>query len=851
MSRRHSAILATTAVGLVAAFAVISLVLTRSASALPPGGSDTFNVSAVVSITSRLGSEDIPMTGSVGLTRSDPRMEGDFEVVDIDITSISLTGQSLTGVVNVLQSPTLISTGELRSLQPPPDQFPASSFLDIFVRAIVPGSPSATLTLRNEVALHFVPMAGGQPISLGGWPPIGVTYVAAPDPCIPLIPTLPAEVCVTGASITIEEQKTPTVTSTQCPVEVCTATPTSAQTSTPSSTATPCPPAVCTPTPTSTPSSTPAQPLPEDPSFSLAPGGPSGLHPASIFGASSLAVSPGNNDNFVNAFPIQSLPTIIEQSTVGMTREAGEPPPEPSCDIDATAWFRFTLATPRTVMFQTAGSDFDTIIALYAGSAINSLNQIGCDDDSGPGLQSEMSLPLSMNTTYYLQVGGFRGRSGNLILTILFPGGAGASPTGAGFSCPNLGLSIDGCDGGDGDQDDIDALSYGAEYTDQAALVAFSVAPGSRGLPGTGVLQQANCTPPEPQADEFVSTLNGTNTLFIDGSGVPGCPTGPAFGLTEIPASDDIDALNDEPPSFVDPDSDGQPELPVFFSLAPGSPSLETLGRGPADLLWTRDGLAPALYASAATLGLGPGDDLDALCLVDQGPGPTYSAATDSIMFSLAPGSPSLAGIGASAADVLGPGPEVRISASEMGLRIVDDLDALKCFAGADPTRTKIPVGDIWFCAPQFQGGVCETTVEAGDTVVWDFSAGDAPHTTTECGTSCNNPTASPLWDSGVISDDSTFKYTFDEPGTYLYYCEVHPTIHRGRIVVGPAGVPGDVNCSGSVSAIDVALVLQNIAGLLSSLPCEQNADVSGNGSTDSIDAALMLQFIAGFLDEL
>lgn len=841
MSRRHGVILATTAASLVAALIAISFVITRTASALPPGGSDFFNVSATISVNSRLGSEAIPASGSVELTRSDPHVEGDVEVSDIQITSISLTGQSLTGFVDVIQSPDLMSTGEIRSLQPDPEQFPASSFLDVFVRAIVPASPSGTLTLRNEQALHFVPMDGDEEVSLDAWPPTGVTYVAAPDPCTPLIPTLPAEVCVTGASITFDEQKTPTATSTPCPPGVCDQTPT----------ATTCPSTICTPTLSPTPTHTPTPPLPEDPSFSLAPGGPSGLSPAGVFAVSALAVSPGANDNFTDAFLIQNLPTIVEQTTDGFTRETGEPPAAPSCDIGATAWFRFSVSQSRLVTFRTAGSDFDTLIALYSGSAINSLTQLGCDDDSGPGLQSEMTLDLAANTTYYLQAGGFRGRSGNLVLTILFPGGAGASPTGAGFSCPNLGLTIDGCDGGDGDQDDIDALSYGAEFSDQAPVVAFSVAPGSRGLPGTGVLQQANCSPPEPQADEFSSTLTGNNTLYIDGSAEPGCPTAPAFGLVESPTSDDIDALNDEPPSFVDTDSDGRPNAPVFFSLAPGSPTLETVGRGPADILWTRDGQTPALYASASALGLVSGDDIDALCLIDQGAGPAYSASTDAIMFSLAPGSPTLADIGASAADVLGPGPEVRIAASAMGLRSLDDLDALKCFAGADPARTSIPVGDIWFCGPQFQGGVCATTIEAGDTVVWDFGTAQAGHSTTACGASCDNPTGSPLWDSGVISDDSTFKFTFDEPGTYNYYCIVHPTIHRGRIIVTAAGTPGDVNCNGDVSSIDVALMLQNIAGLLSSLSCPQNADVNGNGSLDSIDAALVLQYIAGFLDEL
>ena len=94
-----------------------------------------------------------------------------------------------------------------------------------------------------------------------------------------------------------------------------------------------------------------------------------------------------------------------------------------------------------------------------------------------------------------------------------------------------------------------------------------------------------------------------------------------------------------------------------------------------------------------------------------------------------------------------------------------------------------IPVGDFYFCAPSFEAGVCETTISAGDTVVWDFSPAQVVHTTTACGASCDTPASSPLWDSGFL-DSGTFSYTFAQPGTYLYFCRVHPVLQRGTIVV-------------------------------------------------------------------
>lgn len=110
---------------------------------------------------------------------------------------------------------------------------------------------------------------------------------------------------------------------------------------------------------------------------------------------------------------------------------------------------------------------------------------------------------------------------------------------------------------------------------------------------------------------------------------------------------------------------------------------------------------------------------------------------------------------------------------------------AIASSAQAQPVQqVRIPVGDLWFCDDSFQGGVCETTINAGDSISWDFGGASLPHTTTECGASCDDPTDAPAWDSGTITNGSTFQFTFSEPGTYLYRCSIHPALMRGRIIV-------------------------------------------------------------------
>ncbi len=109
--------------------------------------------------------------------------------------------------------------------------------------------------------------------------------------------------------------------------------------------------------------------------------------------------------------------------------------------------------------------------------------------------------------------------------------------------------------------------------------------------------------------------------------------------------------------------------------------------------------------------------------------------------------------------------------------------------ASAQQTVT-VDVGDFYFCDPSFQDGVCTTTVNVGDTVSWDFSGAGQPHTTTECGADCDSPTSTPLWDSGIMSNGGTFQHTFDQAGTFLYLCNVHPAQMRGEIVVQAAQQP-------------------------------------------------------------
>ena len=229
--------------------------------------------------------------------------------------------------------------------------------------------------------------------------------------------------------------------------------------------------------------------------------------------------------------------------------------------------------------------------------------------------------------------------------------------------------------------DDLTGLSYGADFSATGLPpLQFSVTGGAQGMSNTAVHGEAGCSPAQVQADVFETALDGANQQDLDGDGVA-CTDNAGFGLglTEDGGADNLDALAPDPCQFVDLDCNGVPDAPIFFTLAPDSPTLALIGATPADILIAGIEFAPLIWANGVTaLGLAPGDSLDGLCLQENGNG-VYDSA-DQLLFSLAPGSPTLTTLAASGADLLQAAPlRVRIPAAALGLAKSDNLDAIAC----------------------------------------------------------------------------------------------------------------------------------------------------------------------------
>ncbi|MHB8586893.1 MAG: fibronectin type III domain-containing protein [Thermoplasmatota archaeon] len=122
------------------------------------------------------------------------------------------------------------------------------------------------------------------------------------------------------------------------------------------------------------------------------------------------------NDCFGNATTIAALPYETAQSTIGARTQAGER--SPCGPMGSTVWYAFTPSEPGILTVSTIGgvTNFDTIVAIYAGPSLANSTMLGCNDDSNFTRQSEVAVGVQAGVEYHIQVGGFMAATGNLTL---------------------------------------------------------------------------------------------------------------------------------------------------------------------------------------------------------------------------------------------------------------------------------------------------------------------------------------------------------------------------------------------------------------------------------------------------
>lgn len=113
---------------------------------------------------------------------------------------------------------------------------------------------------------------------------------------------------------------------------------------------------------------------------------------------------------------------------------------------------------------------------------------------------------------------------------------------------------------------------------------------------------------------------------------------------------------------------------------------------------------------------------------------------------------------------------------------------------------------------------------------------------------------APPANDNGALfkdTDNSTIVPKISNLTVECGFAELGPTETSAPTATPPPFAPGDVDCDGSVSSRDAALLLQLSARLVNQLDCQDAGDVNRDGVVDALDASLVLQYSAGLIPEL
>jgi amicyanin len=114
------------------------------------------------------------------------------------------------------------------------------------------------------------------------------------------------------------------------------------------------------------------------------------------------------------------------------------------------------------------------------------------------------------------------------------------------------------------------------------------------------------------------------------------------------------------------------------------------------------------------------------------------------------------------------PQPDRRRSAAGAALLAAALATASLCSEAARAQDARVKIANFTF-APK------RLTVKVGTTVTWG-NEDDIPHTIAS---------AAGLFKSKALDTDDSFSFTFTQPGSYEYFCSLHPHM-TGTIVVEP-----------------------------------------------------------------
>ncbi|MDP2266738.1 MAG: S8 family serine peptidase [Thiobacillus sp.] len=118
------------------------------------------------------------------------------------------------------------------------------------------------------------------------------------------------------------------------------------------------------------------------------------------------------NDAFAQATVLDGNSGTASGWNLNATKEAGEPA-HAAASGGKSVWWQWTAGASGTASFDTHGSGFDTVLAVYTGSGVTALAAVASNDNDGSaGNASGLSFAVTAGTTYRIAVDGKSGTSG-------------------------------------------------------------------------------------------------------------------------------------------------------------------------------------------------------------------------------------------------------------------------------------------------------------------------------------------------------------------------------------------------------------------------------------------------------
>ena len=142
------------------------------------------------------------------------------------------------------------------------------------------------------------------------------------------------------------------------------------------------------------------------------------LNLAKALGATNNPVPvPPVNDNFVSASTLAGSSWTSSGSNVNGTSESREPSHAGQAPAKSV-WYSWTAPSSGSATIGTAGSSFDTVLAVYTGSSLGALTAVASNDNRTTGVtDSQVTFQAVAGTLYRIAVDGKSGASGSITIT--------------------------------------------------------------------------------------------------------------------------------------------------------------------------------------------------------------------------------------------------------------------------------------------------------------------------------------------------------------------------------------------------------------------------------------------------